>query len=156
MPLSPEAQRAALASQSALVILQTLTFEHPQIDTLRLVSDKQNLNSVEGVYNRFDFEVVPPGKSTEGPPHLEITIGIIDYRVMLALRALRGISGLTITYAEVEAADPSKTIYGPARFAFESLRTLDNTQAKIIASFMPGALSDAYPARRISPSSARA
>lgn len=153
MPMSPESQRAALASQGDIVILQTLEISGPGIDTIRLVNDHQDLLKNDTTYQRFALKIKPPARDSDSVPKVEITVGIADQRVMQAMLELRGQRDVHITYAELEADNPDNELFR-ARFEYDKLTTDGATQANITATFMRGALNESYPAGRITPSNA--
>lgn len=155
MALSQQALQAVLSSSTGQTFLECLTIEHPDIDTLRLVNDKQNLTRTEGEFIRFPFSVTAPEQSQDTPPTIDITADIVDRRVLTEIRSLAGKrSQGDITYEAVLADSPNTVEFGPSTFKFESVSTNGLTSATIKGTFLLGALNDAFPARQFAPSNA--
>lgn len=151
MPMSPQAQAAALASSSKMVLSQLLVFEHETISPLRFVNSKEPFVKDGFTYNPFGFRIRPPIKSSERVPTINIEVGIVDYRVILALLELRGYSDVYITYIEVEYNAPDNELFR-ARFEYDDMQTNGTTAATIKATFLAGALDQSYPKGRFGPS----
>tara|TARA_B100002049_G_scaffold235834_1_gene221111 strand:+ start:308 stop:784 length:477 start_codon:yes stop_codon:yes gene_type:complete len=153
--ISPERAASDLGSETSTIYLDTLRFEHSQIDTLRLVDNTEDIERADGLYVAFPMRSVYPAQTGQRPPELKIDVDIVDQRVMIALRSLRGLREKPVMIVEtVTAADHDDIRYGPARFLFERFETDGIAQGTITATYIKGALNNAYPARRFSPSSA--
>lgn len=153
MPLSQTALQAVLASATEKVFLECLTIEHPDIDTIRLVNDTQDLNRSSGTFFRFPFEVSAATQIQDRPPAIDIRGDAVDQRIVQGLRELAGKrQRAKITY-EIVLADSSNVIeFGPVKFEFDSMSADSATRVNVRASFLKGALNDAFPAGQFAPS----
>jgi hypothetical protein len=91
-----EAYREALASvPKDVVLVDTLSIEHPDQATIYLVKDFADFTAYleDGVTEvtfeaaHFDFRI--PGKDSNGVPELQVTIGNVDRRVSDYLEAVK-------------------------------------------------------------------
>ena len=87
--ISPERAASDLGSETSTIYLDTLRFEHSQIDTLRLVDNTEDIERADGLYVAFPMRSVYPAQTGQRPPELKIDVDIVDQRVMIALRSLR-------------------------------------------------------------------
>lgn len=155
MALDQTALQGVLASATSVTYLECLTITHSAITTLRLVNDKQDLVRTAGTYVRFPFKVTAPEQETGTPPRLQITCDIVDQRVVQAVRLLAGKrERAKIVYDVVRADAPDSIQWGPVEFEFSSASTSGLSTMTIDATFMLGALNDAFPHRLFSPSNA--
>ena len=153
MALSQGALQAILASATEKVFLECLTITHSEIDTVRVVNDSQNLDRVEGTYTRFPFQVSAATQTQDRPPAINITADAVDQQIILALRQLAGKRELAKIRYEVVLADTPDTVeFGPVNFEFDSMSTDSATQVSVRASFLKGALNDAFPSKQFAPS----
>jgi len=157
MALSQGALQAVLASATDKVFLECLTITHSEINTVRIVNDSQELQRFEGTYTNFPFRVMAASQAADRPPSIEITADAVDQSLVFALRQLAGKrERANIKYEIVLADTPDTVEFGPVNFEFESLSGDSATQIQIRASFMKGALNDAFPALQFAPSNASA
>jgi len=155
MPLSQTALQGVLASSTNQVFLECLKIEHSDISTLRLVNNTEDLIRSDGTYSRFVFSVRAETQVQGRPPSISIDADAVDQRVVLALRQLAGKrERAKITFDVVLADSPNTIEFGPVQFEFDSLTGDSATQVSVKASFLKGALNDAFPARQFAPSNA--
>ena len=153
MALSQGALQAVLASATEKVFLECLTISHPDIDTIRVVNDTQNLSRSAGEYLRFPFKVSAATQVQDRPPSIDITGDAVDQRIVLGLRQLAGKRQRAEIIYEVVLADTPDTVeFGPVRFEFDSMSADSATKVSVKASFLKGALNDAFPAGKFAPS----
>ena len=153
MALSQNALQAVLSSATEKTFLECLTIEHSNMDTLYLVNDKQDLTRSAATFVSFPFKVRSTAQAQDRSPDIEITATIVDQRVISGIRQLAGDRELAkITYEIVLADTPDTVEFGPITFDFAGMSTDGLTSAKIEASFLRGALDDAFPAKLFSPS----
>src|SRR6056297_2371942 len=153
MPLSQGALQAVLASATEKVFLECLTISHPDIDTIRVVNDTQDLSRSAGVYLRFPFQVSAATQVQDRPPSIDITGDAVDQRLVEGLRQLAGKRKRAEIIYEVVLADTPDTVeFGPVRFEFDSMSADSATKVSVKASFLKGALNDAFPAGQFAPS----
>jgi len=155
MALSQGALQAVLASATEKVFLECLTISHPDIDTLRLVNDTVDLERSLETFRRFPFEVSAATQTQDRPPAINITADAVDQRVVLALRSLAGKREVAnIRYEVVLSDTPDIVEFGPVDFSFDSVSGDSATNVTVRASFLKGALNDAFPSRQFAPSNA--
>ena len=156
MPISQTALQGILASATSEVFLECLTFSHSTFSQdLRLVNNTQDITRQAGVFSRFSFDVIAAEKSSQRPPAIVITADMVDQRIMTAIRTLEGNrERAKITLEVVRAAEPDVIEYGPAEFDFDGADTDGMTKINVRASFLAGALNDAFPYLLFSPSNA--
>jgi len=153
--LSQGALQAVLASATEKVFLECLTISHPDIDTLRLVNDTVDLERSLETFRRFPFEVSAATQTQDRPPAINITADAVDQRVVLALRSLAGKREVAnIRYEVVLSDTPDIVEFGPVDFSFDSVSGDSATNVTVRASFLKGALNDAFPSRQFAPSNA--
>lgn len=155
MALSQGALQAVLASATEKVFLECLTITHSDIDTVRVVNDAKDLERADGTYQHFPFRVSAATQTQDRPPAINITADAVDQRIVLALRQLAGSRELALIKYEIVLADTPDTVeFGPVNFEFDSLSGDSATQVQITASFLKGALNDAFPSLQFAPSNA--
>ena len=153
MALSQGALQAVLASATEKVFLECLTITHSDIDTIRVVNDTQDLSRSAGVYLRFPFQVSAATQVQDRPPSIDITGDAVDQRLVEGLRQLAGKRKRAEIIYEVVLADTPDTVeFGPVRFEFDSMSADSATKVSVKASFLKGALNDAFPAGQFAPS----
>jgi len=153
MPLSQGALQAVLSSATEKVFLECLTISHSDIDTIRIVNDTQDLVRASGTFLRFPFQVSAATQVQDRPPAIDITGDAVDQRVVQALRELAGKRERAQVVYEVVLSDSPDTIeFGPVKFEFDSMTADSATQVKVRASFLKGALNDAFPSGQFAPS----
>lgn len=153
MALSQGALQAVLASATAKTFLECLTIEHSEMDTIQIVNDSVNLERESGTFVAFPFSVSAATQSQDRPPAIDITGDAVDQRIVVALRQLAGSrERATIRYEIVLADTPDLVEFGPVNFEFDGLSGNAVTQITIRASFLRGALNDAFPAKQFTPS----
>jgi len=153
MALSQGALQAVLASATEKVFLECLTIEHSDIATIRLVNDTQDLTRSAGVFFRFPFEVSAATQVQDRPPAIDIRGDAVDQRIVQGLRELAGKrQRAKITYEVVLADTPDTVEFGPVNFEFDSMSADSATRVTVKASFLKGALNDAFPAGQFAPS----
>jgi len=153
MPLSQGALQAVLASATEKVFLECLTISHPDIATIRVVNDTQDLSRSAGMYLRFPFQVSAATQVQDRPPSIDITGDAVDQRIVQGLRQLAGKRQRAEIIYEVVLADTPDTVeFGPVRFEFDSMSADSATKVSVKASFLKGALNDAFPAGQFAPS----
>lgn len=153
MALSQGALQAVLSSATEKVFLECLTITHSEIDTIRLVNDSVNLTRAGGQYLHFPFQVRAATQNQESPPALNIMADAVEQRIVLALRGLAGNrENAKITYEVVLADSPDTVEFGPVEFEYDGISGDSTTQVTVRASFLKGALNDAFPARQFAPS----
>lgn len=156
MPLSQTALQGVLAEATSEVFLECLTISHSQFSTLRLVNNTQEIVRAAGTYSPFPFSVSASSGSGDRPPALDITIDMVDQRVMQAVRATAGLREvMQITYDVILAGSPNTIEFGPAVFNYDGVSTDGLTQLTLRASYLKGALNDAFPALQFAPSNVR-
>lgn len=152
MALDQTALQAVLASATEETFLETLKISHSDFSTLRLVNDKQNLTRSDGDYIRFPFKVRKPSMGDEKIPRLEFTASAVDQRIVEAVRKLEGKrEKAQIVYEVVRASAPDTVQWGPVTFELGGANVPDPLTVKITATFLAGALSDAFPSIQFSP-----
>lgn len=155
MALSQNALQGVLASATSATFLETLTITHPDINTARLVNDRQNLTRSSGEYLRFPFTVTAPEQVPDRPPQIQINIDAVDQRTTKVIRQLAGKrEQAKITYEIVLANTPDTVEFGPVVFDFDDASTDGLTKITIKASFLRGALNDLFPTPQFAPSNA--
>lgn len=154
MTLSQTGLQAVLAESTDEAYLQLLVIDHSDLsEPLRLVSDRQDLERDDGTYNRFPFQVQGPDQDQENPPEIQIRSDAVDQRVVEAVRQLQGKrERATITYTVVRASEPETPDFGPITFQYAGASTDGATRVTIEATFLKGALNDAFPAKQFAPS----
>jgi hypothetical protein len=153
MPLSQSALQAVLSSATEKVFLECLTISHPDISTIRLVNDTQDLSRTSGTFTRFPFSVSAATQVQDRPPSINITGDAVDQRIVQGLRELAGKrERAQITYEVVLADTPDTIEFGPVKFEFDSMTADSATQVTVKASFLKGALNDAFPSGQFAPS----
>src|SRR6056297_749549 len=155
MALSQGALQAVLASATEKVFLECLTITHSEIDTIRLVNDSVDLERSLDTFKRFPFQVSAATQSQDRPPAINITADAVDQRLVLALRSLAGKREVAnIRYEVVLSDTPDIVEFGPVDFSFDSVSGDSATNVTVRASFLKGALNDAFPSRQFAPSNA--
>lgn len=153
MSLSQGALQAVLSSATEKVFLECLTISHSEMVTLFLVNDSQNLIRQEGIFQHFPFKISAATQTQDRPPAIDITADAVDQRIVQELRKLAGSrERASIKYEIVLANTPDQVEFGPVDFEFDSLSGNSSTQIKVKASFLKGALNDAFPALQFAPS----
>lgn len=153
MPLSQSALQAVLASATEKVFLECLTISHPDISTIRLVNDTQDLERTAGTFLRFPFQVSAATQVQDRPPAIDIQGDAVDQRIVQGLRELAGKRQRAEIVYEVVLADTSDSVeFGPVKFEFDSMTADSATRVTVRASFLKGALNDAFPAGQFAPS----
>lgn len=152
--LSQEGLQAALATATSEQFCELLVFNHSTLsEPLQLVNDKQNLPTVDGVFQRFPFTVRAMSQDSEKPPTLGIEAGAVDQRIVQALRTLAGLrERAKITYKVVRRATPDTIEFGPVVFDYQGAQTNGATSLTIEAAYLKGALNDAFPTLQFTPS----
>ena len=155
MALSQTALQGVLSEATSAVFLETLTITHSDFTTLQLVNDYQDLVRNQGTFSAFPFQVRGGQNDGESPPSLKINADIVDQRIIEALRTAAGKREKPIiTYEVVLAQSPDTIEFGPMEFQFGAVSTDGLTTATITATFLPGALNDAFPSLQFAPSNA--
>lgn len=155
MALSQGALQAVLSSATDKVFLECLTIEHSQIDTVRVVNDSVDLTRTAGIFLRFPFQVRTASQAADRPPAIDITADAVDQRIINSLRPLAGTrEKALITYEIVLSDTPDDIEFGPVTFEFDSMSTDSATKVTVRASFLKGALNDAFPHKQFAPSNA--
>jgi len=153
MPLTQSALQAVLSSATEKVFLECITISHPDIDTIRIVNDTQDLTRSSGTFFRFPFQVSAATQTQDRPPSIDITGDAVDQRIVQGLRELAGKrQKAEITYEIVLADTPDSIEFGPVKFEFDSMTADSATKVTVRASFLKGALNDAFPAGQFAPS----
>ena len=154
MSLSQAGLQAVLAQATSEVFLELITISHSEMgETLRLVNDNQDMNRLDGTYRRFPFRIRGMPQNPDRPPTIGITSDAVDQRVVQAVRTIAGSrERASITYEVVRADAPDDPEYGPVRFEFDSAQSDGATSIRIEASFLKGALDDAFPVGQFAPS----
>lgn len=153
MALSQSALQAVLSSATEKVFLECLTISHSDIDTIRIVNDTQDLSTSQGTFSRFPFEVSAATQIQDRPPAIDITGDAVDQRIIKALRELAGKrERAKIIYQIVLSDSPDTVEFGPVRFEFDSMAADSATKVTVRASFLKGALNDAFPSGQFAPS----
>lgn len=153
MALSQGALQAVLASATEKVFLECLTITHFDINTIRLVNDSVDLNRTAGVFSRFPFQVSAATQIQDRPPSIDIRGDAVDQRIVQGLRELAGKKERAkITYEIVLSDSPDTIEFGPVAFEFDSMSADSATRVTVRASFLKGALNDAFPAGQFAPS----
>ena len=159
MPVSNMDQstlQGILAAATTQTFLDTLTITHSQITTIRIVNDNQTLTRASGDYLPFPFEVTAPVSDDQTPPVLQISVDIVDQRLMEAFRSLRGQREQPKITIELVVKEHPDTVMYSGTFGFSTLQTNSATSATIRADLLPGSLNDSYPQGRLVPSNAGA
>jgi len=154
MPLSQSALQGILASATSVVYLECLTISHSEIvgGPIRIVNNGEDITRTAGVFMAFPFTVKPPAQAGDQSPTLEITVDVVDQRILMLLRALGGRrEKALITYEVVTGASPNTIEWGPVTFQFDSMNSDGMTSMKIRASYSLSLLNDAFPTRLFSP-----
>lgn len=155
MALSQGALQAVLASATGKVFLECLTITHSDMQTVRVVNDSVDLVRSEGTYQHFPFQVSAATQTSDRPPALMITADAVDQTIISALRPLAGKrERAKIKYEVVLADTPDSVEFGPVTFELDSMSTDSATQVQVRASFLKGALNDAFPHKQFAPSNA--
>ena len=130
-----------------------MTITHPDIDTIRLVNDTQILIRNAGTFARFPFEVSAATQVQDRPPAIDIRGDAVDQRIVQGLRELAGKrQRAEIVYEVILADTPDSIEFGPVKFEFDSMSADSATRVTVRASFLKGALNDAFPAGQFAPS----
>ena len=155
MALSQTALQGVLSEATSAVFLETLTITHSDFDTLRLVNNYQELVRNEDTFSPFPFRVRGSQNDGQSPPSLRINADIVDQRIIEALRTAAGKREKPIIkYEIVLAGSPDTVEFGPMEFQFGAVSTDGLATATITATFLPGALNDAFPSLQFAPSNA--
>jgi hypothetical protein len=137
------------------VFLECLTITHSEINTIRLVNDTVDLQRSVEIFRRFPFQVSAATQSQDRPPAIDITADAVDQRLVLALRSLAGKREVAnIRYEVVLSDTPEIVEFGPVDFSFDSVSGDSASRVSIRASFLKGALNDAFPSKQFAPSNA--
>jgi len=153
MALSQSALQAVLASATSKTFLECITISNSQMATLRLVNDAVNMTREDGLYVAFPFTISAATQSQDRPPAIDITADAVDQRIVSGLRQLAGSRERAgIRYEIVLSDTPDQVEFGPVNFEFDALSGDSLTQVTLRASFMRGALNDAFPALQFTPS----
>lgn len=157
MALSQTALQGVLASATTATFLECLTITHSDIETLRFVNDTKDLNRSVGAFTRFPFVTRTPAQTVERPPIISITGSAVDQEMIFALRQIVGKrERAVLTYEVVLAQSPNTIEYGPVSFQLDSVSTDGLTRVVLTASFLRGALDDAFPSQQFAPSNSGA
>lgn len=116
--LSAQAVRELLAQESGEAFLQLLTLTHPQMTTVRVVNNTQNVTSRGNVYTAFPFSITLPADVVDELPGLTLSISNVDRQLVDELRTL--MDPITVTLEIVSASTPDTVEVGP--FDFEMLQ----------------------------------
>ena len=112
--MTPEGLKAELAETTDEAFLECLTITHPEIDTIRLVNDEDDLVRTAGTYISFPFSVKTHPRGDEMNAMAEIVADNVDQRIILALRGLG--YGALVTYEVVMDSSPNALEQGPFEF----------------------------------------
>lgn len=153
MALSQRALQAVLASATDKVFVECLKISHSEMTDIFLVNDTQDLVRSEAIFQRFPFKVSAATQNSDRPPAINITADAVDQRIVQGLRQLAGSrERAKIKYEIVLADQPDSIEFGPVEFEFDSISGNSATQITLRASFLKGALNDAFPALQFAPS----
>jgi len=153
MALSQRALQAVLASATDKVFLECLKISHSEMTNIFLVNDTQDLIRSEAIFQRFPFKVSAATQNGDRPPAINITADAVDQRIVQGVRQLAGSrERAKIKYEIVLADQPDSIEFGPVEFEFDSMTGSSATQITLRASFLKGALNDAFPALQFAPS----
>ena len=85
--------------------LALLTIDHDDLDAPhRLVNDRAGVTSGGEVFTAFNFELQPPSKYGDAPPHAQITIDNVSREIGQSLRSVA--TPATVTLQIVRRSDP--------------------------------------------------
>jgi hypothetical protein len=118
--LSAAAVRELLAQESGEVFLQLLTLSHPQMTTLRVVNNTQDVVSRGNTYLAFPFSLELPADLAEEMPNVQLMISNADRRLVDELRTV--VDPITVTLEIVAAGVPDTVEVGP--FSFDLSRVV--------------------------------
>jgi ABC-type Fe3+-hydroxamate transport system substrate-binding protein len=111
---SAAALREMLAQTSGEVFHQLLTISHPDMTTIRVVDNTQDVVSRGNTYTAFPFGLSLPADATERLPVAQLSISNVDRRLVDEIRSLSG--PMTATLEIVTATTPDTVEVGPFVF----------------------------------------
>lgn len=112
--LSVAAVRELLAQESGEAFLILLTLTHPDMTTLRVVNNTQNVTSNGDLYVAFPFQIALPADLAEELPSLQLTISNVDRRLIDELRTV--VDPIGVSMQIVSATTPNTVEVGPFDF----------------------------------------
>lgn len=151
MTLSATGLQAALAQWTDEVFLECLTITHPDITTIRVVNDRQDLTRSAGTFTAFPFRARLHARSEERIAEAEIVADNIDQRIVLALRGLTDTA--VVTYEVVLRDSPNTVEQGPFQFDVHGF-SVDAQTISLRVGFALGFLNEAFPKDWFAPSNA--
>ena len=148
--VSLTALRSMLAQQVQEVFLKCVTITHPDLaQPLRYVNDRVSLTRSDGTYEAASFRMALPDDEEENIGVVQMTIPIIDYTIVQAIRSTN--DPFTVTLIIIRASAPETVEVGP--FVFEALTVdFDRQSATISLGFNRNIFEDAYPKDIFAPS----
>jgi hypothetical protein len=145
--LSAAALAAMFAQETDAVFLVLLTLTHPDITTLRVVNNTQDVTSRGNVYVAFPFDAKLPTDIAEQLGTVQLTISNVDRRIIDEIRTIEG--PMTATFEVVTASAPDTVEVGPLTFdAIECDYTVDSITATL--AYEP-ILNEPFPAGTFNP-----
>lgn len=112
--LSANAVLELLAQQSSEAFLMLLTLTHPQITTLRVVNNTQDVTSNGNVFTAFPFKFALPADLADEMPSLQLVISNVDRRLIDELRTIS--DPISIQLDIIAASSPNVIEVGPFNF----------------------------------------
>ena len=149
--LSPDATRAILARETALVFLSSLRITHPDLpETIRIVNNTEPVIRADGEYIPWSFETPLPDDNEQAASYVDVTIDNVDRRVSKLIRGLRG-EPPRATIEVFTAQFPTSIERGP--FEFEVLASeVDVMTIRLSLGYEEDFLNQGVPSQTYTPS----
>jgi hypothetical protein len=109
--VSLAARRAFFSQQTGEVILVLLDITHPDLTTIRVVNNNEDVVSGGNTYSAFPFDMPPPGEKEGEIARVRLRIDNIDRSIVQALRSIQ--SSPMVSLNIVMASSPNRIEAGP-------------------------------------------
>lgn len=112
--ISPATLREMFAQETDSVFLVLLTLEHPDMETIRVVNNTEDIVSRGNVYTAFPFDARLPPDVSEQLGTVALTISNVDRRLIDEIRVIEG--PIAATMEVITASAPNVVEVGPLEF----------------------------------------
>lgn len=151
--LTPAALREALAQHSGEGFIYLLTISHPDIATLRVALNNEDVTSRGEIYMAGVFRPQLATNNGEELPTAEVAIDNVDRRIAPAVVSLAGRTKPFVTLDVVTLSDPNTVEIGPLNFR---LTRSTISLLKVVGSLQyENVLSESFPSGEFTPAAFR-